>query len=166
MSEKRDLTPGKGGTGKAEAAKVPDAGISVKQCPEKLAAEKCWPAEPERSVRCRQKLCEQAKRNRKNQPCHDRHSSHNGARFKWLLRFAGGCVPLADHQELMGWVNAWRQCLRTLVPLLTICVKARRNSSPLAETHYSNSYSLTSIEPALRKIRPCNLTLRLNSFEL
>jgi hypothetical protein len=25
----------KGGTGKAEAAKLPDAGISVKQCPEK-----------------------------------------------------------------------------------------------------------------------------------
>ena len=45
-------------------------------------------------------LCEQAKRNRKNQPCHDRHSSHNGARFKWLLRFAGGCVPLADHQGI------------------------------------------------------------------
>jgi hypothetical protein len=26
---------GKGGTGKAEAAKLPDAGISLKQCPEK-----------------------------------------------------------------------------------------------------------------------------------
>jgi len=30
----------KGGTGKAEAAKLPDAGISPKQCPGKCAAEK------------------------------------------------------------------------------------------------------------------------------
>ena len=30
----------KGGTGKAEAAKLPDAGISLKQCPRKCAAEK------------------------------------------------------------------------------------------------------------------------------
>jgi hypothetical protein len=33
-------------------------------------------------------LCGEVKRNRKNQPCYDRHSSHNGARFKWLLSFA------------------------------------------------------------------------------
>jgi hypothetical protein len=30
----------KGGTGKAEAAKLPDAGISLKQCPEKMSARK------------------------------------------------------------------------------------------------------------------------------
>ena len=31
----RDPCGVKGGTGKAEAAKLPDAGISLKQCPEK-----------------------------------------------------------------------------------------------------------------------------------
>ena len=31
---------GKGGTGKAEAAKLPDAGISLKQCPEKMSGRK------------------------------------------------------------------------------------------------------------------------------
>ena len=35
----------KGGTGKAEAAKLPDAGIGLKQCPEKCAAEKGLPTE-------------------------------------------------------------------------------------------------------------------------
>jgi len=35
----------KGGTGKAEAAKLPDAGISLKQCPEKWAVEKERPTE-------------------------------------------------------------------------------------------------------------------------
>jgi hypothetical protein len=30
----------KGGTGKAEAAKLPDAGISLKQCPEKMSGRK------------------------------------------------------------------------------------------------------------------------------
>ena len=39
-----------GGAAKAEAAKLPDAGISLKQCPEKSAAEKGWPTEQERSV--------------------------------------------------------------------------------------------------------------------
>ena len=81
-----------------------------------------------------------------------------------VLRAVASRWPII--RELIGWVDAWRQCLSTLVPLLTICVKAKRNSSPLVETRYSNSYSLTSIEPALRKIRPCILTLRLNSFEL
>jgi hypothetical protein len=37
------------GTGKAEAAKLPDAGISLKQCPEKWAAEKGWPTSISRS---------------------------------------------------------------------------------------------------------------------
>ena len=55
-------------------------------------------------------LCGQVKRNRKNQPCHDRHSSHNGAQFKWLLRFAGGCFPLADHQG----IDRLRQRLATM----------------------------------------------------
>jgi len=32
--------------------------------------------------------CEQLKQNTKNQPRHDRHGFHNGARFEWLLRFA------------------------------------------------------------------------------
>jgi hypothetical protein len=41
----------KGGTGKAEAAKLQDAGISLKQCPEKRAAEKGWPTELGRSLR-------------------------------------------------------------------------------------------------------------------
>jgi len=31
-----------GGTGKAEAAKLPDAGISLKQCPENGAAENAY----------------------------------------------------------------------------------------------------------------------------
>jgi len=31
-----------GGTGKAEDAKLPDAGISLKQCPGKCAAEKVY----------------------------------------------------------------------------------------------------------------------------
>jgi len=43
----------KGGTGKAEDAKLQDAGISLKQWPEKCAAEKGWPAELGRSVRYR-----------------------------------------------------------------------------------------------------------------
>src|SRR6267378_1090735 len=33
-------------------------------------------------------LCEQVKRNRKNQSRHDRYRFHNGAGFEWLLRFA------------------------------------------------------------------------------
>ena len=33
----------KGGTGKAEDAKLQDAGISLKQCPGKGVAEKGWP---------------------------------------------------------------------------------------------------------------------------
>src|SRR6266576_6639270 len=40
----------KGGTGKAEAAKLPGAGIGPKLCPGKCAAEKGWPAELGRSV--------------------------------------------------------------------------------------------------------------------
>jgi hypothetical protein len=43
----------KGGTGKAEAAKLQDAGISLKQCPGKRAVEKGWPAELGKSVRYR-----------------------------------------------------------------------------------------------------------------
>jgi hypothetical protein len=39
----------KGGTGKAEAVKLQDAGISLKQCPEKWA-ENGWPTELGRSV--------------------------------------------------------------------------------------------------------------------
>jgi hypothetical protein len=31
-------------------------------------------------------LCEQVKRNRKNQSRHDHHRFHNGARFEWHLR--------------------------------------------------------------------------------
>jgi len=31
---------GKGGTGKAKAAKLPDAGISLKQCPEEMSGRK------------------------------------------------------------------------------------------------------------------------------
>jgi Endoribonuclease L-PSP len=38
---------------KAEAAKLPDAGISPKQCPGRCAAEKGWPTELGRSVRYR-----------------------------------------------------------------------------------------------------------------
>lgn len=41
----------KGGTGKAEAAKLPDAGIGRKPCPGKCAAEKGWPIELGGSVR-------------------------------------------------------------------------------------------------------------------
>src|SRR5713226_4655861 len=37
----RDLC-GSGGTGKAEAVKLPGAGIGPKQCPRKCAAEKRW----------------------------------------------------------------------------------------------------------------------------
>jgi hypothetical protein len=42
-----------GGTGKAEDAKLPGAGIIPKQCARKLAAEKGWPTELGRSVRYR-----------------------------------------------------------------------------------------------------------------
>jgi hypothetical protein len=35
-----------GGTGKAEDAKLQDAGISLKQCPGKRVAEKEWPTVP------------------------------------------------------------------------------------------------------------------------
>ena len=73
----------KGGTQKAEAARLQDAGISLKQCPRKRVA---YPIRKIGAVSA--ELCEKAKRNRKNQPCNDRHSSHNSARFKWLLRFA------------------------------------------------------------------------------
>jgi hypothetical protein len=38
------------GAGKAEAAKLPDAGISLKQCPRKCVAEKGWRTELGRSV--------------------------------------------------------------------------------------------------------------------
>ena len=41
----------KGGTGKAEAAKLQDAGISLKQCPEKMSGRKRWPTELGRLVR-------------------------------------------------------------------------------------------------------------------
>jgi len=38
---------------KAEAVKLPGAGISPKQCPRECAAEKGWPTELGRSVRYR-----------------------------------------------------------------------------------------------------------------
>jgi hypothetical protein len=43
----------KGGTGKAEDAKLQDAGIGPKQCLGKCEAEKGWPTELRRSVRYR-----------------------------------------------------------------------------------------------------------------
>jgi hypothetical protein len=47
-------------------------------------------------------LCEQVKRNRKNQPCHDHHRFENGARFEWLLRFA---AVTSGWRQNIG--NAW-----------------------------------------------------------
>ena len=41
----------RGGTGKAETTKLPDAGIGRKPCPGKCAAEKGWPIELGGSVR-------------------------------------------------------------------------------------------------------------------
>jgi hypothetical protein len=41
---------GRGGTGKAEAAKLPDAGISLKQCPEKMSGRKRLATELRRSA--------------------------------------------------------------------------------------------------------------------
>src|SRR6266480_5618233 len=66
------------------------------------AGRRNWPAAVPRKMGCRKRvtyltgkigavlaeLCEQVKRNRKNQSRHDRHRFDNAARFEWHLRFA------------------------------------------------------------------------------
>ena len=75
----------KGGTGKAEDAKLQDAGISPKQCPEKWGRKRAAYLTGKIGTVLAE-LCEQVKRNRKNQSRHGRHRFHNGAGLEWLLR--------------------------------------------------------------------------------
>jgi hypothetical protein len=76
------------GTGKAEAAKLPDAGISLKQCPEKMSGRKRLAYGSRKIGVAPAETLGQVKRKRKSQLCDDHHRFENGARFEGLLRFA------------------------------------------------------------------------------
>ena len=76
------------GTGKAEAAKLQDAGISLKQCPEKMSGRKRLAYRTRKIGVVPAETLGQVKRKRKSQLCDDHHRFENGARFEGVLRFA------------------------------------------------------------------------------
>ena len=76
------------GTGKAEAAKLQDAGISLKQCPEKMSGRKRLAYGTRKIGVVPAETLGQVKRKRKSQLCDDHHRFENGARFEGLLPFA------------------------------------------------------------------------------
>ena len=79
------------GTGKAEAAKLQDAGISLKRCPEKKSGRKRLAYRSRKIGVVPAETLGQVKRKRKSQLCDDHHRFENGARFegscvlRWLL---------------------------------------------------------------------------------
>ena len=78
----------KDGTGKAEAAKLQDAGISLKQCPEKMSGRKRLAYGTRKIGVAPAETSGQVKRTRKSQLCDDHHRFENGGRFEGLPRFA------------------------------------------------------------------------------
>jgi hypothetical protein len=76
------------GTGKAEGAKLQDAGISLKQCPEKMKRQKRLAYGTRKIGVLPAETSGQVKRKRKSQLCDDHHTFENGARFEGLLPFA------------------------------------------------------------------------------
>ena len=87
------------GTGKAEGAKLQDAGISLKQCPEKMSGRKRLAYRTRKAGVLPAETSGQVKRKRKSQLCDDHHRFENGARFEGLLRFA-------------AVTSGWRSCRR------------------------------------------------------
>jgi hypothetical protein len=69
------------GTGKTEAAKLPDAGISLKQCPGKMSDRKRLAYRTREIGVAPAETSAQVNRKRKSQLCDDHHRFENGARF-------------------------------------------------------------------------------------
>jgi hypothetical protein len=70
------------GTGKAEAAKQQDAGISLKQCSEKMSGRKRLAYGTRKIGMAPAETLGQVKRKRKSQLCDDHHRFENGAGFE------------------------------------------------------------------------------------
>ena len=97
------------GTGKAEGAKLQDAGISLKQCLEKMSGRKRLAYGTRKMGVLPAETSGQVKRKRKSQPCDDHHRFENGARFEWLLPFAAVTSEWPTIRELTSSVNPSRQ---------------------------------------------------------
>ena len=85
------------GTGKAEAAKLQDAGISLKRCPEKKSGRKRLAYGSRKIGVVPAETLGQVKRKRKSQLCDDHHRFENGARFE------GSCVCAKTSEGEFCW---------------------------------------------------------------
>jgi hypothetical protein len=98
------------GTGKAEGAKLQDAGISLKQCPEKISGRKRLAYGTRKIGVLPAETSGQVKRKRKSQLCDDHHRFENGARFEGLLPFAAVTSEWPTIQAELGPALLLAQC--------------------------------------------------------
>ena len=85
---------------KPEGAKLQDAGISLKQCPEKMSGRKRLAYGTRKIGVLPAETSGQVKRKRKSQLCDDHHRFESGGRFDGLLPFAAVTSGLPTTREL------------------------------------------------------------------